>query len=428
MDLSRRRSMQAGVAAIAAAGMGAEGLRQGGVAHAETTPTTVTDPLRQAIRNAAQTMRSAPFVIDDRVLAEGYDYLRGLVKLAVLGAWNDDPNFPRLESNDQTDAKRGMDNPDAIYLRAPLRDDGAYLITGMRGSTADLSFQVLSASDSESQFPRSLAAFDASAFKVEPDGQYRFWLMPHGRDNGVNHVRLPEGAAKLQIRDVFSDWSSERRGAVAIQRADTIGMAPSPTTVADEARRYRNAAHYLEGEMRLWIDYTTKKLSKLPVNTLPAPHSTVGGLPTQYSSLGRYRLGNNDVLIISVPRSSAPYQGIQLGSDWFISTDYVNHQTSLTTAQAHTDPDGVIRYVVSKRNPGITNWLETTGHATGYIMLRWQGTSQRLGADDGPRTKVTSFAELPNELPYYAHNKVNRHQYQRTIGARQLAVAMRRRN
>ena len=36
----------------------------------------------------------------------------------------------------------------------------------------------------------------------------------------------------------------------------------------------------------------------------------------------------------------APYQGIQLGSMWYVSLDYINHQTSLTADQACIDRTG----------------------------------------------------------------------------------------
>ena len=87
---------------------------------------------------------------------------------------------------------------------------------------------------------------------------------------------------------------------------------------------------------------------------------------------------------MTVPVSECAYQAIQIGSRWYISTDYEHHQTSLTKAQSHADPDGKLRYVVSERNPGIANWLETCGHPQGVMMLRWQRLSRDLDAADGP--------------------------------------------
>ena len=69
-------------------------------------------------------------------------------------------------------------------------------------------------------------------------------------------------------------------------------------------------------------------------------------------------------MIVTVPAAgpaTAPYQGIQLGSMWYVSLDYINHQTSLTGDQARIDPDGQLRFVISERDPGVANWLELTG-------------------------------------------------------------------
>ena len=46
---------------------------------------------------------------------------------------------------------------------------------------------------------------------------------------------------------------------------------------------------------------------------------------------------------VEVPRcDDCSYQAIQVGSAWYVSTDYENHQTSLTVAQSHVDDDGML--------------------------------------------------------------------------------------
>ena len=130
---------------------------------------------------------------------------------------------------------------------------------------------------------------------------------------------------------------------------------------------------------------------KLPVNTLTEPRSTPGGLTSQFSSVGHYDLGADQAMIVTVPAAAkqvAPYQGIQLGSMWYISLDYINHQTSLTADQARHDPDGMLRFVISERDPGVANWLECTGHRRGYVQLRWQRLSRDLRPADGPTAEV----------------------------------------
>ena len=81
-------------------------------------------------------------------------------------------------------------------------------------------------------------------------------------------------------------------------------------------------------------------------------------------------------MIVTVPAAGqrvAPYQGIQLGSMWYISLDYINHQTSLTADQARTDPDGRMRFVISERDPGAGE-LAGASPGTGAATCRSAGS------------------------------------------------------
>jgi hypothetical protein len=124
-----------------------------------------------------------------------------------------------------------------------------------------------------------------------------------------------------------------------------------------------------------------------------------------------------------VPVAGAPYQGIQLGSMWYVSLDYINHQTSLTADQARIDPDGMLRFVISERDPGVANWLERTGHRRGYVQIRWQRLTRDLTEADGPQVAVVPVGDLPGLLPYY--QKVSPEDWRARIAARQAAVAER---
>ena len=128
-------------------------------------------------------------------------------------------------------------------------------------------------------------------------------------------------------------------------------------------------------------------------------------------------------MIVTVPVSDAPYQGFQLGTMWYLSMDFANHQTSLTAHQARHDEDGMIRFVVSERDPGLTNWLECTGHNRGYLQLRWQRVSRELTAADGPTAEVVPFDELRTQLPRYEQATITPEQWRERIAARQAAVA-----
>ena len=110
---------------------------------------------------------------------------------------------------------------------------------------------------------------------------------------------------------------------------------------------------------------------------------------------------------------------------WYVSLDYIHHQTSLTADQAHADPDGRLRFVISERDPGLANWLECTGHGRGYVQIRWQRLTRDLGPADGPRVEVVPFAGLAGALPYYEQARVTPKEHAERIAARQAAVAAR---
>ncbi|WP_433794969.1 hypothetical protein [Actinoplanes sp. CA-252034] len=372
----------------------------------------LTTPFAEAIQEAERVITGAPHVRDELDLVEGYDYLAGSIRASVQMAWAYQRDFPYFVRSTGPYTKMGLDNPDTLYFHAWLRDDAEYVITGERGSTVDLSFQILDGDYSPIRVPGSLAAFDDREIEIGPDGSYRMFLGPGLRSAGM-----------LVVREVFSDWAAERPGMLRIQRADRTGAAPPPPTLDALTKRYGVAGKILISRLRTFLAFAERFYLGLPVNTLTEPRSTPGGLTTQFSSVGHYDLDDDQAMIVTVPVSDAPYQGIQLGSMWYVSLDYINHQTSLTRDQARIDPDGMIRYVISERNPGVANWLERTGHRRGYVQLRWQRLSRELTPEDGPKVDVVAVDDLPKLLPF--HTRIGPEAWRERIAARQAAVAAR---
>ncbi|MBA9005040.1 hypothetical protein [Thermomonospora cellulosilytica] len=385
----------------------------------------VTQSFAAALAEAEQIIRSAPHARTERDLAEGLDYLAGSIKASLHLAWAYERDFPFFVASTGPYAKLGLDNPDTLYFHAYIRDDAEYVVTGRRGTTADLSFQVLNGDYSPARSPDSLAAFDDRDIEIAPDGSYELRFGPPRPDAGPNHFALGEGSAMLIAREVYSDWQSERRGEIRIHRADTLGSAPPPVAPDKIAKRYDVAGRILLTRLRTFLAFPEWHYLSLPVNTMTEPRRTPGGLATQYSSVGHYDLDDDQVMVITVPASDAPYQGFQLGSMWYVSLDYINHQTSLTRDQARVDPDGMIRLVVSERDPGLANWIERTGHRRGILQIRWQRLSRELNAGDGPTVEIMPFDELPRRLPHHDRQRVTPDQWRERIAARQTAVAQR---
>jgi hypothetical protein len=380
----------------------------------------LTDAFAAACREAEEVITTAPHIDGEQDLAEGYDYLAGSIKASLQMAWAYERDFPFFVQSTGPYAKMGLDNPDTLYFHAYVRDSAEYEVTGERGTTRDLSFQVLNGDYSPVEVPDSLTAFDDRAIDVEAGGTYRLRFGPGA--SGPNAFPLGPGSAMLVVREVYSDWSNERRGTIRIRRVGSEGRGPRPLDRRTIEKRYGVAGKLLLSRLRTFLAFPGWFYLNLPVNTLTEPRRTPGGLSTQWSSAGHYDLGDDQVMVVTVPRSDAPYQGIQLGSMWYVSLDYINHQTSLTADQAHVDPDGMLRFVVSERDPGVANWLERTGHRRGYVQIRWQRTSRELGPADGPTVDVCSLADLPDVLPYHDENRISAEGWAGRIEARRAAV------
>ncbi|MFC9897041.1 hypothetical protein ACFVMC_25430 [Nocardia sp. NPDC127579] len=388
-----------------------------------TEPASLTQPFAAAIAAAEQIITSAPHIRTEQDLIEGFDYLAGSIRASLQMAWAYERDFPFFVQSTGPYTKMGLDNPDTLYFHAYLRPDAEYVVTGSRGTTRDLSFQVLNGDYSPVDVPDSLTAFDDRDLDIAADGSYEIRFGPGVPRPG--YVQLGADAAMLVVREVFSDWATERPGTIRIQRVDKIGDAPPPLTKDLLTKRYGVAGKMLVSRLNTFLAFPKWFYLNLPVNTMTEPRLTPGGLSTQYSSAGHYELDDDQALIITVPKSDAPYQGFQLGSMWYLSLDYINHQTSLTADQAHVDPDGKIRLVVSERNPGLANWIERTGHDRGYVQFRWQRVAREMKPEDGPTVEVVSVEEIAQRLPFYEEARITPEQWRARIAARQVAVAER---
>jgi hypothetical protein len=370
-----------------------------------------TDPLTDAIAEAEQLVAAAPHIETEADLLEGLQYLAQGIAACTHLAFHYDRDHPFFLSGTGPFTKMGLDNPDTLYFGTRVHPDRDYVVTGVRGTTTDLSFQLLGGEYTDEGVPKSEAAFDDRELDIADDGSFE-WRF---------RATTP---AQLVVREVFGDWS-QRRGTIAIKRLDTAGTAPPPLTRELIERRYATVGKQLVNRIKTWLQFPQWFYLNLPVNTLVAPRLTPGGLATQYSSVGHFELTPEQALVITIPQSDAPYLGFQLGSMWYISLDYVNHQTSLNGSQAQVDPDGNIRMVVSDRNPGVTNWVETLGHRKGFLQFRWQRVSRELTAADGPTVDVVDFDAVPAALPFYEHNKITEEDWRERIAERQHAVASR---
>ena len=86
----------------------------------------------------------------------------------------------------------------------------------------------------------------------------------------------------------------------------------------------------------------------------------------------------------------------QLANPWMESLDYASHQASLNHRTAHADADGRVRCVISLRDPGVHNWLDTAGWNGGSLCARWTYCSEY---PTGISARLIKLADLDRHLP-----------------------------
>ncbi len=236
-------------------------------------------------------------------------------------------------------SRQGLDNPDAIYFNAFLREGVEYVVRGRRGTSADLSFQVMGGAYSADSAATSLMAFDDRELDVDAGRQLRVHLRRRARREDDDR---PRGLQRLGHRGARHPHHRARRHArPAGQGADRGDL------LAKKYERGRAVAGRLDPDLvRLPAVLPVQGAGQHPDRAaVDARRPGLAALVDRPLRAGRRRGAGHHR---APSATDCAYQGVQIGSDWYASTDYETHQTSLTKAQAVTDPDGMMRFVVSR--------------------------------------------------------------------------------
>lgn len=212
---------------------------------------------------------------------------------------------------------------------------------------------------------------------------------------------LPPGTDNLLVRFSFLDWEHEEPGSISIAK---IGGDDTPIeiTPALAAAMLDDAASTIPLQARFYVDQASL-LTALGPNFLIGPRQAQGQQGTnvqQWNLVGNYDLTDEQVLLITIKDvPQAKYASLVSATPWFDTFEFIHHQASLNRAQVRVDGDGSIRYVVSTRDPGVPNWIDTTGQAHGVLFGRWQEVEGELGSEYAPTFRVLALGDLRAALP-----------------------------
>ncbi len=330
--------------------------------------------------------------------ADGGRYLTEIAFEQLRRSVFSDPDFPALRPLFPEAAHTGLVNPDNLYESTPIRPGVEYVVRGTRGTTADLVFQVYEGSPGVKGSLRGVSTLSADQLRVEPDGSFKIYVGPTPRAH--NWLRTDEGAGLLLVRWSYSDWATEQAGRADIIRVGSEGEPSPDYDAAVVERGIRAAGAAVPDAGGFWLDFVSRIRLFVSDNDVTALRETGGqGLEGQVSAMGKFALQDGEALIVTMPATDARYQGIQLGNFWFDALEWANRQTSLSRGQSRRAGDGRYYYVIAAEDPGVPNWLDTTGLSEGLLFIRFQGIATPIAEDEAPTARLVRLDELREFLP-----------------------------
>jgi hypothetical protein len=322
---------------------------------------------------------------------------------AIVWSLNQDPLYPRvvtitrlahtLEGRAVPGSRWGLDNPDSVYRVIPISGAERYRIHG-RVPERRLTENYFTLWDRDMN---SVDVLDGK--KLVLDAERRFVIDVDGEPaNGrPNHVRSSPAAHEFYIRDVMLDWERDRANELRIER---LGPPPARPPL-DEAQQLALAASY----MWKWVkssDRWNAQTAGVPVNKLEfkIDRQTDGALRNQVYILGTFKLSDDEALVIDVGLGGAEYFICPVTNVWGTTNDVVNRTGSLNRAQSVPNRDGSYTYVLSAVDPGVHNWVDTSGTHEGILTLRWaEFPGGRRGAGLFARSRLVRLEQLRAQLP-----------------------------
>ena len=369
------------------------------------------------IADAGAAALADTIVDSERAQAEG---LRSLSRQLVFAIQDtvefSDADFPALHRYDDDVTKWGGPNADNNYLRCAIDPAGRYRLTAGVAGCREV---ILSLVEGDMQLGHYGVFSECSLGDLRiQDGRLEVMIGPDRPGGGANWMETNPSVSVLLIRVFLTDWARDAVPDFYIERVDRPGDRPEPLTVGRMAAALYEAAGWVEASVPFWLRFMEQTRDRRTDNVMAPPQRVRGGAEDIVYGGGFWNLGPDDAWLVVFEPPQAQGWSIQTQTwPWFESGDLAHAQTSLNEAQTHVDADGKVRAVVSHRDPGVPNWLDTEGRPVGLCIYRW------LRASDMPaaHAEVVPLSELRGLLPT-GHPVTTLDERRRALAQRRWAV------
>ncbi len=306
----------------------------------------------------------------ERELLEGLRVIARTSSLCAQLSVEADPGRPAFFDMCSDTRMVGGPNPDGNYYLAMIRGDRRYRITGTRGTTSYLGFQVLAGTGLT---PRRMANYVSDRDLVCNAGGFALVLSADEPDDlaGAQWVKIPADASSVVVREYIGDARTEELGTLHIEALDPDPVAP--LTDDELADQITAMAWTL---MKLVTLHRTIKPELLdrPNTLVTAEAADLGAADTTPDNLymmGTFRLGPGEALVLDIQPPDTRYWNVTLENVWHECLEPRRRHSSVTNKAVRPDADGRVRIAISERDYGFGHWLDTGGRRRGFVVVRW---------------------------------------------------------
>ncbi len=422
----------------------------------------------EGLQQAQQNLTDPRYMLAEptgRNVAEGYRYMLGHLNRFIESEMRMDPEYPEFFRSMDMLRKWTGENPDAMYLKAPISADAYYKVSGVAADTMPnmVTFQTITDTPGatgelaemalcKSQTLDFINSFD---LKFRPGQPFEILIGPGRPDNyqglfllsqkmmtcPATKIKTIRDAAWLSVREIFSDWEVEVPLNMEIVRLDSVGKSRAPITAEFISQKLEKIGRELPNQIKFWqllqemalevnSDINGDGRRNMPVNDInpPALPFTAGGVAgaKQLYAAGVFDLDVNQALIVKVTAPVEPaYIGFQLNNLWFEGPDQQNYVSSLTGHQLEVASDGSRYYIISHDDPGVEGWVATTSLKKGVHAMRFL-FEENPAAELMPSAsaKLVQFEDIAQHIPADTA-KVSKAQREQQIAIRQSHIKQR---
>jgi hypothetical protein len=289
-------------------------------------------------------------------------------------------------------------NADTIYKSCLIEKGGSYVIKGDRGTVRMVILAQMGPDTLRTgKHHPVLGQIDFDTLTLDANGRFEVVISPvRPPDYSGDWRELNPLCEKLMVRIVGCDWGVEREPRFGIARLD-VDEAKGRPSVETLHRAFAEMPGIAAVCALAFPTHVQELRDEGFLNALKIfDVSQMSGLAGQFYYEGAYQLADDEALIteVKVPPQYR-YWSIILTNELYETTDWYNNQSSLNDTQGVIDGDGVFRTVISARDPGVHNWLDTAGYRSGAVQGRWFEASEK----PMPTIKKVKLADVSSHLP-----------------------------